>query len=38
MKQNERFYHKLQKLDIEDHQLGKAMTNIKKEAYSSFDV
>ena len=38
MKPNERIYHKPRKLYIEDHKLGKAMTKIKKAAYSSFDL
>ena len=31
------FYRKIRKLPIEDHELEKVKTKIKKEAYSSFD-
>ena len=33
----ELFYREIRKLLIEDHQLEKVKTEIKKEAYSSFD-
>ena len=33
----ELFYHEIRKLPIEDHELEKLETEIKKEAYSSFD-
>ena len=33
----ERFYREIRKLLIEDHELEKVKTEIKKEAYTSFD-
>ena len=33
----ELFYREIRKLRIEDHELDKVKTEIKKEAYSSFD-
>ena len=33
----ERFYREIRKLPIEDHELEKVKTGIKKEAYTSFD-
>ena len=33
----QRFYYEIQKLPIEDHELEKVKTEIKKEAYWSFD-
>ena len=33
----ELFYREIRKLPIEDHELEKVKTEIKKEAYSSFD-
>ena len=33
----ERFYREIRKLPIEDYELEKVKTEIKKEAYSSFD-
>ena len=33
----ELFYREIRKLPIEDHELEKLKTEIKKEAYSSFD-
>ena len=33
----ERFYREIRKLPIEDHELEKVKTEIKKEAYTSFD-
>ena len=33
----ERFYHEIRKVPIEDHELEKVKTEIKKEAYWSFD-
>ena len=33
----ELFYREIRKLPIEDHELEKVKTEIKKDAYSSFD-
>ena len=37
MTPSELFYREIRKLPIEDHELGKVKTEIKKEAYTSFD-